>query len=290
MEKVLVIADLHGEFNPFLSDISLKNRFQEWKGILSVGDFVCRQCVVCLNPNGYHRRNCSHCSYFDDRWIHDGIGAIVERLGNPNTLFPLPLINVDGNAEYIVEQMWPTWRSELMGQYPTLKLLGGFEVTQVGSLKVLSLPFNIRRVLGIPKRATIGDIKHVIRPIVAEIRAKFGVPDVVLSHYPPNGVADVSRNLRTRMIEHLGSNTVRSFLEEMQPPIAICGHLHYYQRGRLGSSFVFTLTRPLTTTQISRKRTSRTLTNYLIIEVEKRGYNINIFVQGNTQETFFVPN
>lgn len=46
--------------------------------------------------------------------------------------------------------------------------------------------------------------------------------DVILSHAPPyNTVTD-----KVRSGLHVGSKALRSFIEERQPPLVICGHIH----------------------------------------------------------------
>ncbi len=46
--------------------------------------------------------------------------------------------------------------------------------------------------------------------------------EVVLSHAPPRG----TRLDRTRRGEHVGSVAVRQFIEQVQPALVLCGHIH----------------------------------------------------------------
>ncbi len=59
--------------------------------------------------------------------------------------------------------------------------------------------------------------------------------EVVLSHTPPRG----TRLDRTRHGEHVGSVAVRQFIEQVQPALVVCGHIHE-ARGvdRLGAATI----------------------------------------------------
>jgi hypothetical protein len=46
--------------------------------------------------------------------------------------------------------------------------------------------------------------------------------EVVLSHTPPRG----TQLDRTRRGEHVGSLAVRQFVEQVQPALLLCGHIH----------------------------------------------------------------
>jgi len=47
-------------------------------------------------------------------------------------------------------------------------------------------------------------------------------PDAILvSHAPPRGYVDVVRSG-----DHVGSSSVRRIIEEFEPPLALCGHIH----------------------------------------------------------------
>ena len=54
------------------------------------------------------------------------------------------------------------------------------------------------------------------------LRSNYRDGDVILSHVPPkNTVAD-----RVHFGFHVGSRALREFIEEKQPPLVICGHIH----------------------------------------------------------------
>ncbi|GAB6102247.1 metallophosphoesterase [Thermococcus atlanticus] len=46
--------------------------------------------------------------------------------------------------------------------------------------------------------------------------------DVILSHAPPHG----TRADRVHLGMHVGSRALREFIEENQPPLVVCGHIH----------------------------------------------------------------
>jgi Icc-related predicted phosphoesterase len=67
-----------------------------------------------------------------------------------------------------------------------------------------------------------------------------GCPEgaVLVLHSPPKGHCDVSGSG-----EHLGSEAVLRAIEEKQPPVAVCGHIHeaWGQESTIGTSRVFNL-------------------------------------------------
>jgi len=48
---------------------------------------------------------------------------------------------------------------------------------------------------------------------------------ILLSHTPPKGVLDIGQRFGQR---HIGSNSVREFVEEVEPPLTVCGHCHLF--------------------------------------------------------------
>ncbi|MEM9141073.1 MAG: metallophosphoesterase, partial [Pseudomonadota bacterium] len=62
--------------------------------------------------------------------------------------------------------------------------------------------------------------------------------DILISHSPPNGVADISGNGMS-----LGSTAVRAAIERVQPRLCVCGHIHdsWGQQGLIGSTSVHNL-------------------------------------------------
>lgn len=48
---------------------------------------------------------------------------------------------------------------------------------------------------------------------------------VLVSHVPPNGILDIGLRFGQR---HIGSTSVRSFVEEVEPVLTVCGHCHQF--------------------------------------------------------------
>ena len=62
--------------------------------------------------------------------------------------------------------------------------------------------------------------------------------DILISHSPPNGVADVARGMGS-----IGSTAVRAAIERLQPALVFCGHVHdsWGHSGKIGRSMVHNL-------------------------------------------------
>lgn len=62
--------------------------------------------------------------------------------------------------------------------------------------------------------------------------------DILVTHSPPKGVADVSSSGLS-----VGSTAIRAAIERLQPPLALCGHVHdsWGQEGRIGATRVVNL-------------------------------------------------
>ncbi len=57
---------------------------------------------------------------------------------------------------------------------------------------------------------------------LAEPLEKIHIPTILVSHTPPFGTAVD----RLRSGTHVGSSAIRAFIEERQPELCICGHIH----------------------------------------------------------------
>lgn len=62
--------------------------------------------------------------------------------------------------------------------------------------------------------------------------------DILVTHSPPKGVADVTSGGLS-----VGSTAIRAAIERLQPPLALCGHVHdsWGQEGRIGATRVVNL-------------------------------------------------
>lgn len=68
--------------------------------------------------------------------------------------------------------------------------------------------------------------------------AGMGKVDILITHAPPKGVADVSSSGLS-----LGSEAIRATIEAQQPRFCLCGHIHdsWGKRGRIGATEVINL-------------------------------------------------
>ncbi|HBT97715.1 MAG TPA: hypothetical protein DEB25_08855 [Desulfobulbaceae bacterium] len=61
------------------------------------------------------------------------------------------------------------------------------------------------------------------------------MPMLLLTHAPPHGAVD-----RLGSGRHVGSKAVRAFIDEHQPALCVCGHIHEAQgEERLGVTRIF---------------------------------------------------
>ncbi|MEM1159900.1 MAG: metallophosphoesterase family protein [Pseudomonadota bacterium] len=62
--------------------------------------------------------------------------------------------------------------------------------------------------------------------------------DILISHSPPKGIADIGRDGRS-----LGSTSVRGAIERVQPRLCVCGHIHdcWGQTGQIGQTRIVNL-------------------------------------------------
>jgi hypothetical protein len=67
---------------------------------------------------------------------------------------------------------------------------------------------------GTPFELTEDEILAAVRPLMI-------AGAVLVSHPPPNGYVDVVHSGA-----HVGSSAIRAIVEEFQPPLVLCGHIH----------------------------------------------------------------
>lgn len=62
--------------------------------------------------------------------------------------------------------------------------------------------------------------------------------DILVTHSPPKGVADLASSGMS-----VGSTAIRAAIERLQPPLALCGHVHdsWGQEGKIGATRVVNL-------------------------------------------------
>jgi len=72
----------------------------------------------------------------------------------------------------------------------------------------------------------------------ADRLARCDSADILITHSPPKGVADV-----TSAGQSVGSTAIRAAIERIQPRLVLCGHIHdsWGKEGRIGASRVVNL-------------------------------------------------
>lgn len=72
----------------------------------------------------------------------------------------------------------------------------------------------------------------------ADLLASCAVADILITHSPPKGVADVTSEGRS-----VGSSAIRDAIDRLQPRLAFCGHIHdsWGKTGQIGQTEVYNL-------------------------------------------------
>ncbi|WP_112322339.1 metallophosphoesterase family protein [Oceanibium sediminis] len=75
-------------------------------------------------------------------------------------------------------------------------------------------------------------------PQAAAMLARCKAADILITHSPPKGVADVTSSGAS-----VGSTAIRAAIERIQPRLALCGHIHdsWGQEGMIGATRVVNL-------------------------------------------------
>lgn len=117
---------------------------------------------------------------------------------------PVPTLAVPGNCDP---------RAVL----PVLNRLGvnlhGRKVT-IGGRPFVGIGGSNPTPFGTPFELSEEDIFRTLRPLMER-------EAVLVSHAPPRGIVDAIRSG-----DHVGSTSVRRIVEEFQPPLVLCGHIH----------------------------------------------------------------
>ncbi|MFX1250844.1 MAG: metallophosphoesterase [Promethearchaeota archaeon] len=286
MEDILIISDLHGEFEPLLNYFAHKRQTNRFKVVLSAGDFFSYQCLVCRNPKGYHRNNCKSCQISTQDWKKDPLQHIAHRLHPYPLKFPLPIYTVDGNGEEYILKSWSQLYNIVNQKIHNLRFFESFETIKIGNLRVLGFPYGITRAL---RSALNPDpSESEIRLFAKELGEKHGQPNIVLSHIPPFGAADISRSPGMKKLRSLGSKEIRYLLEELEPELAICGDLHYFQFAKMSRTHIFTLQRPINNHFLPDKTIKRHLGNFLELRVFDKEISIRARLQEKVRYKFLI--
>ncbi len=134
-----------------------------------------------------------------------------------------PMVVVPGNAESA---------RELRGAAPkNMTVLHG-EAAEIGGLNLFGLGY------GVPVTPFGSWSCDLSEADAARMLATCEMADVLVTHSPPRGVADV-----TSMGQSVGSTAIRAAIERIRPQLAFCGHIHdsWGQEGLIGATRVVNL-------------------------------------------------
>lgn len=184
MFKIMVVADIHGEFEKF-SKIVDKTKEHDFDLVICPGDFT----DVFNTPEGYSQVDITE--------------LILQKLLS----FGKPVFCVPGNHDpYDTLDLLDEYNVNIHGKVKKLK---GLEFVGFGGA---ATPFNTKF------EPTEEEIKETLEKGVNDIKGKF----ILVTHNPPFGT-----NLdKTETGEHVGSKSVREFIEKNKPLLAISAHIH----------------------------------------------------------------
>lgn len=184
MFKIMVVADIHGEFEKF-SKIVDKTKEHDFDLVICPGDFT----DVFNTPEGYSQVDITE--------------LILQKLLS----FGKPVFCVPGNHDpYDTLDLLDEYNVNIHGMVKKLK---GLEFVGFGGA---ATPFNTKF------EPTEEEIKETLEKRVNDIKGKF----ILVTHNPPFGT-----NLdKTETGEHVGSKSIRGFIEKNKPLLAISAHIH----------------------------------------------------------------
>jgi Icc-related predicted phosphoesterase len=134
-----------------------------------------------------------------------------------------PMVLVPGNAESAEELR--------DAAHAGTTVLHG-EAAEVGGLRIFGLGY------GIPVTPFGAWSCDLDEETAARLLAHCDAADLLVTHSPPKGIADVTSQGRS-----IGSTAIREAILRIAPRLALCGHVHdsWGQEGRLGDSRVVNL-------------------------------------------------
>jgi Icc-related predicted phosphoesterase len=184
MTKIMVIADIHGEFEKFSRMIdSMRN--EDFDMIICPGDFT----DMHNTPEGYSQMDIAE--------------IVVQKLLS----FSKPVFCVPGNHEpYDILDIFDEYNVNVHMNHKKMKDL---EFVGFGGA---ATPFNTKF------EPTEDEIREGLDIVMKRVKSKF----VLVTHNPPFGTKLDS----TETGEHVGSKSVRDFIERNKPLLAISAHIH----------------------------------------------------------------
>lgn len=134
-----------------------------------------------------------------------------------------PFVVVPGNAESVEELT--------NAAPPEVHILHGTDV-EIGGLRLFGLGY------GVPVTPFGSWSCDLTEAAASELLNRCDTADILITHSPPKGVADV-----TSQGVSVGSEAVRAAIIRVQPQLALCGHIHdsWGTRGRIGTTEVVNL-------------------------------------------------
>ncbi len=134
-----------------------------------------------------------------------------------------PMVLVPGNAESADEL-------REAAHHGTTVLHG--EAVEIGGLRIFGLGY------GVPVTPFGAWSCDLDEQTAAQMLARCEAADLLVTHSPPKGIADVTSQDRS-----IGSTAIRDAIVRIAPRLAVCGHVHdsWGQEGRLGDSRVVNL-------------------------------------------------
>ncbi len=134
-----------------------------------------------------------------------------------------PIVAVPGNAESADELR--------AAALPNMTVLHG-EAHQVGGLTLFGIGY------GIPVTPFGAWSCDLTEAFAADLLTKCDDADILISHSPPKGVADVTSSGLS-----VGSTAIFDAIERSQPQLVLCGHIHdsWGKTGMIGTSSVHNL-------------------------------------------------
>jgi uncharacterized protein len=134
-----------------------------------------------------------------------GLGETVSLLGEIRS----PMVLVAGNHDDLSELR------SMLDNHPSIHVLHGDAVTIKG-LTILGLGFEIGEVPGALPSSILSE--QAAQSILRSSKRA----DLLVTHAPPYGAADIQRDNT-----HQGSRAIRAWIEEVQPSLCLCGHIHH---------------------------------------------------------------
>lgn len=151
--------------------------------------------------------------------FHKGLPEAVALLSE----IPCPILAVPGNHETV---------DALTAVAPPQMIVLHGQSHEIGKLTFFGIGY------GVPVTPFTDWSQDLTEPQATDILDNCHQVDILISHSPPKGVADV-----TSSGDSVGSTALRSATERLKPKLLLCGHIHeaWGQTGRIDDTSVHNL-------------------------------------------------